>query len=274
MHRARFYLCASAICVLTACLFICLKIEYVCSSAAAVILIYAGGAPCNVLAMLNNLGRKTAFIGKVGDDAFGHMLADTVSQSGTDTSGLVFDPFVHTTLAFVHTMPGGDRSFSFYRNPGADMMLRKDEISGECIRSSSIFHFGTLSSTHPGVREATRHALQIARDSDALLSFDPNLRESLWDSLVDVRREIEYGLTQCDILRRDLSRVFSVSVTECYRKYPQSGHAFQTWPLCFLNAFQMLIMVHYAYLLTGRKVFLPPKGIGSPSYKGRIFPII
>ena len=211
MHRTRFYLCTSAICVLTACLFICLKIEYVCSSAAAVILIYAGGAPCNVLAMLNNLGRKTAFIGKVGDDAFGHMLADTVSQSGTDTSGLVFDPFVHTTLAFVHTMPGGDRSFSFYRNPGADMMFRKDEISGECIRSS-IFHFGTLSSTHPGVREATRHALQIARDSGALLSFDPNLRESLWDSLVDVRREIEYGLTQCDILRRDLSSLLATAI--------------------------------------------------------------
>lgn len=160
-----------------------------------------GGAPCNVLAMLNNLGRKTAFIGKVGDDAFGHMLADTVSQSGTDTTGLVFDPLVHTTLAFVHTMPGGDRSFSFYRNPGADMMLRKDEISGECIRNSSIFHFGTLSSTHPGVRKATRHALQVARDSGALLSFDPNLRESLWDSLDDARREIEYGLTQCDILK-------------------------------------------------------------------------
>lgn len=115
-----------------------------------------GGAPCNVLAMLNKLGKKTAFIGKVGNDQFGTMLKEVVQERGTDVSGLRMDNEVHTTLAFVHTFPDGDREFSFYRNPGADMMLTKEEVDQELIKSSKIFHFGTLSSTHPGVREATR----------------------------------------------------------------------------------------------------------------------
>jgi fructokinase len=160
-----------------------------------------GGAPCNLLAMLNKLGKKTAFIGKVGNDSFGHMLIETVKQSGTDVTNLLTDDSVHTTLAFVHTLPGGDREFSFYRNPGADMMLRKCEVSDEIIASSRIFHFGTLSSTNEGVREATRHSIHVAKRHGLLLSFDPNLREPLWDSLDDARREIEYGLSKCDILK-------------------------------------------------------------------------
>ncbi|MGN0483248.1 MAG: PfkB family carbohydrate kinase [Lachnospiraceae bacterium] len=160
-----------------------------------------GGAPCNVLAMLNRLGKKTAFIGKVGKDSFGEMLTEIVRQSGTDVTNLVSDEKVHTTLAFVHTMPDGDRDFSFYRNPGADMMLRKDEIKEEIIRSGKIFHFGTLSSTHEEVREATRYAIDVAKENGLLISFDPNLREPLWDSLEDARREIAYGMSKCDILK-------------------------------------------------------------------------
>ena len=95
-----------------------------------------GGAPCNVLAMLNKLGKKTAFIGKVGNDTFGHMLKRTVEESGTDVTNLVMDNDVHTTLAFVHTYPDGEREFSFYRNPGADMMLTKDEIMEDIIKAS------------------------------------------------------------------------------------------------------------------------------------------
>ena len=114
-----------------------------------------GGAPCNVLAMLKRLGRNVAFIGKVGDDMFGKQLTEAVKEVGIDTRNLVVDKEVHTTLAFVHTYPDGDRDFSFYRNPGADMMLKKDEVQEDLIRDSKIFHFGTLSSTHEGVREAT-----------------------------------------------------------------------------------------------------------------------
>ena len=100
-----------------------------------------GGAPCNVLAMLNKLGRKTAFIGKVGDDQFGKLLKDTITNTGIEAKGLVMDQDIHTTLAFVHTFPDGDREFSFYRNPGADMMLREEEVEEDFIRQARLFHF-------------------------------------------------------------------------------------------------------------------------------------
>ena len=96
-----------------------------------------GGAPCNVLAMLNKLGRKTAFIGKVGKDQFGRLLKDTICEIGIETKGLIFDEEINTTLAFVHTFPDGDREFSFYRKPGADMMLSEDEVDYELIKSRS-----------------------------------------------------------------------------------------------------------------------------------------
>ena len=160
-----------------------------------------GGAPCNVLAMLQKLGKQTAFIGKVGDDMFGRQLTEAVSSVGVDTRALLVDKEVHTTLAFVHTYPDGDRDFSFYRNPGADMMLTKEDVDEDLIRSSRIFHFGTLSSTHKGVREATRYAIDVAIEAGDLISFDPNLRPPLWSSLDDAKKEIEYGLGKCDILK-------------------------------------------------------------------------
>lgn len=160
-----------------------------------------GGAPCNVLAMLERLGKKTAFIGKVGKDMFGTQLKNAVEEVGIDTRNLMVDEEVHTTLAFVHTYPDGDRDFSFYRNPGADMMLTKEEVQEDLIRSSRIFHFGTLSSTHEGVREATRYAIEVAKEAGCIITFDPNLRPPLWNSLEDARKEIEYGLSKCDVLK-------------------------------------------------------------------------
>lgn len=160
-----------------------------------------GGAVCNVLAMLGRLGKKTAFIGKVGQDMFGTQLKNAVEEVGIDTRALFMDEEVHTTLAFVHTYPDGDRDFSFYRNPGADMMLTKNEVPDDLIQNSRLFHFGTLSSTHEGVREATRHAIEVAKDAGCIITFDPNLRPPLWKSLDDARREIEYGMTKCDVLK-------------------------------------------------------------------------
>ena len=160
-----------------------------------------GGAVCNVLSMLGNLGKTTAYIGKVGNDMFGKQLREAVEEVGIDTRNLVVDPVVNTTLAFVHTYPDGDRDFSFYRNPGADMMLAKDEVQADLIRSSRLFHYGTLSSTHEGVREATRYAIDVAREAGCIITFDPNLRPPLWKSLDDARREIEYGLAHCDVLK-------------------------------------------------------------------------
>jgi len=160
-----------------------------------------GGAPCNVLAMLNKAGRKTAFIGKVGRDIFGNRLKAVLDEVGIDTSNLVTDENVRTTLAFVETLPGGDRDFSFYRNPGADMMLKEAELQEDIIRNTKIFHFGTLSMTHEEVRRATKKAVSIAKESGALISFDPNLRPPLWSSLEDAKKQAAYGFSQCDILK-------------------------------------------------------------------------
>ena len=132
---------------------------------------------------------------------FGTQLKNAVEEVGIDTRNLVMDETVHTTLAFVHTYPDGDRDFSFYRDPGADMMLTKEEVQEDLIRDSRIFHFGTLSSTHKGVREATRHAIEVAKAAGCIITFDPNLRPPLWKSLEDARAEIEYGMTKCDVLK-------------------------------------------------------------------------
>ena len=160
-----------------------------------------GGAPCNVLSMLSRLGRKTAFIGKVGNDGFGKQLAQAIKEVGIDASGLMFDNEVHTTLALVHKLENGDRDFSFYRNPGADMMLREEEVNEELIRNARIFHFGTLSLTDEEVKKATHRAVRIAEDAGLLRSFDPNLRPPLWRSLDEAKTQVDWGLQHCDILK-------------------------------------------------------------------------
>ena len=158
-----------------------------------------GGAPCNVLAMLQKLGKRTAFIGKVGKDMFGAQLRQAAESAGICMDYLLEDEAVHTTLAFVKTFPNGDRDFSFYREPGADMMLRADALG--VLRNTRIFHFGTLSMTHPEVRFATRKAVTLAKEAEALISFDPNLRPPLWHDLEEAREQIKWGLSRCDILK-------------------------------------------------------------------------
>ena len=160
-----------------------------------------GGAPCNVLAMLQKLGWHSAFVGKVGKDMFGRQLRAAAEEAGICMDYLVEDPRVHTTLAFVKTFPNGDRDFSFYRDPGADMMLREDELPLEALKSCRIFHFGTLSMTHEEVRFTTKKAVGLAKKSGALISFDPNLRPPLWFDLEEAREQIAWGLSRCDILK-------------------------------------------------------------------------
>lgn len=160
-----------------------------------------GGAPCNVLAMLNHLGRRCAFLGKVGKDSFGDLLIETVRERGIETKGLLQDPDVHTTLAFVHTLPDGDREFSFYRKPGADVSLSANELKEEMIGDCRIFHFGSLSLTDEPCRTATRTALNLAQDAGALISFDPNLREPLWNNLNEAKMQIAWGLKHSDVVK-------------------------------------------------------------------------
>ncbi|HKM04843.1 MAG TPA: carbohydrate kinase [Lachnospiraceae bacterium] len=186
-----------------------------------------GGAPCNVLAMLQQLGHKVGFIGKVGDDIFGRKLKGVLQEVGIDTENLCVDKDARTTLAFVETLKDGDRDFSFYRNPGADMLLTKEDINIEYVKNAKIFHFGTLSMTHTGVREATKYALAIAKNNGATISFDPNLRESLWESLDLAREQVEYGLSMCHILKISDNEIqwltgvddFSMGVQKIWEKY-------------------------------------------------------
>ena len=167
-----------------------------------------GGAPCNVLAMLTKFGKKTAFIGKVGNDFLGHHLADVVAKIGIDTRNLLFDNAVHTTLAFVHTFEEGDRDFSFYRNPGADMMLRVKDVDQKLIADSKLFHLGTLSMTNSEVRKATKTAVMTAKKNGCLISFDPNLRVPLWNKL----EEADYIINEISSLGEEffLKDIFEI----------------------------------------------------------------
>lgn len=149
---------------------------------------------------------------------FGTQLKTAVEEVGIDTRNLIMDENCHTTLAFVHTYPDGDRDFSFYRDPGADMMLTKEEVQKDLIEASRIFHFGTLSSTHEGVREATRYAIELAKEAGCIVTFDPNLRPPLWKSLEDARAEIEYGMSKCDVLKISDNEVEFMCGTTDYNK--------------------------------------------------------
>lgn len=175
-----------------------------------------GGAPCNVLSMLRKLNKSTAFIGKVGKDQFGVTLRETIESVGIDSKYLMEDPEIPTTLAFVHTLPDGDRSFSFYRKPGADMMLCEEDIKEEMFEDTKVFHFGTLSMTHEGARKATLKALEIAKSRGLIISLDPNLREPLWDNLDNARKQMLKAISYCDILKISDNEIQFVSGLEDY----------------------------------------------------------
>jgi len=177
-----------------------------------------GGAPCNVLAMLRKLDRRCAFVGKVGNDMFGHQLKAVAEEAGIDMGALRMDDAVHTTLAFVKTYEDGDRDFSFYRNPGADMMLTEDELPMDMIRDTRIFHFGTLSMTHGTVRQATKTAVMAAKEAGAIISFDPNLRPPLWDSLNEARAQMLWGLSQADVVKIADNEIEFLTDTSDYEK--------------------------------------------------------
>lgn len=160
-----------------------------------------GGAPCNVLAMLAKLGRAVAFVGKVGQDMFGEALRAAVDRAGIDSAALFSDASVNTTLAFVQNAPNGERAFSFYRNPGADEMLKTEELPREKLANTRIFHFGSLSLTREPVRSATAAAVGLAKAGGAWCSFDPNLRPALWKSLEAAKEQMLWGCGVCDILK-------------------------------------------------------------------------
>ncbi len=214
-----------------------------------------GGAPCNVLAILNKLGRKTSFIGKVGEDQFGRLLKGTIEELGIGTKGLIIDKEIRTTLAFVHTFPDGDREFSFYRKPGADMMLSEDEVDLDMIRRSRVFHFGTVSMTDEPSRSATKKALKAAKEAGCLITFDPNLRPPLWGSLDDAKEQIEYGFQYCDVLKISDNEIQFVSGKEDYDEGIRYLKEKYQIPLIFLTMGKDGSRAYYKDLRVERKGF-------------------
>lgn len=162
---------------------------------------HPGGAPANFLAVLAHYGMKTALLAKVGDDAFGRLLRRTAAQAGIDTAGIVVDGSAFTTMAFVTLDADGDRDFSFARKPGADMLLRYDELDLSLIDRTRVFHFGSVSMTDEPSRDATRRAAEYARSRGRLVTYDPNLRVPLWKDLSQARQEILWGLSMADVVK-------------------------------------------------------------------------
>ena len=160
-----------------------------------------GGAPANFLAALTKYGKQAAFLGKVGDDAFGHLLVGTMKDAGIETRGLVVDPDVFTTLAFVTFDDSGDRSFSFARKPGADTCLRWEEVDRSLIDEARAFHFGTLSLTDDPARTTTRECVAYAKQKGKLITCDPNLRRPLWRSEEEAKEQILWSLSQADVVK-------------------------------------------------------------------------
>jgi fructokinase len=161
----------------------------------------AGGAPANVVVGLKRFGIESAFMGKVGDDAFGRFLADTLDREGVDISSLHFSTEARTALAFIALDANGEREFMFYCHPSADMLFTTEEVDVDAIRAAKLVHFGSLSLRPASVREATLHALGAARESGCLISYDPNLRLSLWSDEQAAREGLLLGLSHAHIVK-------------------------------------------------------------------------
>ncbi|GAV76674.1 PfkB domain-containing protein [Cephalotus follicularis] len=160
-----------------------------------------GGAPANVAVGISRLGGSSAFIGKVGDDEFGYMLADILKQNNVDYSGMRFDANARTALTFVTLRADGEREFMFFRNPSADMLLCEAELDRDLIKKASIFHYGSISLIDEPCRSAHLAAMDIAKKSGCILSYDPNLRLPLWPSADAAREGIMSIWNQADIIK-------------------------------------------------------------------------
>ncbi|KAI3911972.1 hypothetical protein MKW98_010916 [Papaver atlanticum] len=160
-----------------------------------------GGAPANVAIAVSRLGGKSAFVGKLGDDEFGHMLKNILNQNGVSSEGVIFDQGARTALAFVTLKADGEREFMFYRNPSADMLLTESELNLELIRKAKIFHYGSISLITEPCRSAHLKAMEVAKDAGAILSYDPNLRLPLWPSAKDAKEQIMSIWERADVIK-------------------------------------------------------------------------
>ena len=160
-----------------------------------------GGAPANVAVGLARLGVSSGFMGQVGDDAFGHFLAQTLRENGVEISNLRFSKEARTALAFVSLRAGGERDFMFYRHPSADMLYRLEDVNVDYIRAAKVFHYGSISLIGEPARSATLHAVNAAREAGLLTSYDPNLRLSLWPDAQIARAGIKLGWPLAGVIK-------------------------------------------------------------------------
>ena len=205
-----------------------LLIDFACVSSDAdgypTLAAHPGGAPANYLAVLAKYGKKAAFLGKVGRDTFGQLLAKTLQAAGIDTSGLCMDEDFFTTLAFVTFDPDGNRNFSFARKPGADTQLKSEELDLDMLKSTRVFHFGTLSLTDEPSRSATLRAVRCAKENGALISYDPNYRAPLWRSEAEAKEQLLQGLALADVVKisdEEVEFLFGLSPEEGAEKIRQ-----------------------------------------------------
>ena len=182
---------------------------------------HPGGATINCLATLRKFGAEAAFIGKAGNDAFGKMLQHTISHFGIDTVNVLLSDEAFTTLAFVTLDETGDRGFSFARKPGADLLLRFDEVDLSVFEGADVFHFGTVSMTEEPSRSTTKQLVEYARSKGILIGYDPNLRRNLWANLDDAHEQLLWGLSKADIVKisdEEIEFLFGLSPEEGAKK--------------------------------------------------------
>ena len=178
---------------------------------------HPGGAPANFLAALTKFGAATAFLGKVGNDALGKLLTNTLQQVGINTDGLIVSDDVFTTMAFVTLDAHGDREFSFARKPGADTCITFEELNLSLIDRAKVFHFGTLSLTDEPSRSATYQAVEYARSKGKVITYDPNLRKPLWKDFEEAKRQMLWGLSKADVVKisdEEVEFLFGLGVRE------------------------------------------------------------
>lgn len=189
---------------------------------------HPGGAPANFLAALSKYGVSTALLGKVGQDTFGRLLTDTLQKAGISTRGILSDPDVFTTLAFVTLDSTGDREFAFSRKPGADTRLSPEELDYSLIDSARVFHFGSLSLTDEPARSATYKAVAYAKSHGKLISYDPNLRPPLWKDLLLAKKQLMWGISQADVVK-----ISDDEVDFLFGMTPQQGaaHILEQFPV-------------------------------------------
>ena len=210
----------------------------------------AGGAPANVAVAAARLGHSAGFIGQVGDDPFGHYLAGVLAADGVDVRGLRFSTEARTALAFVSLGPGGERDFVFYRHPSADMLMRPDDVDLSLIDSCSIFHYGSITLIGEPSRSATLAAVRRAKAGGKLISYDPNLRMSLWPSVEAARTGLLLGLQDADVVK--------VSQEELEFLTGQS-HAGALWR----DGMRLVIVTHGA---DGATLYTPRERFSAPGF--------